>query len=114
MKELDNVDFTYEIIKELEDLKNDIPEFITHFSEISKAALTEGAIDKKTKSLIALSLSIILNSKKCTEFHLQNSISLGANYKELLEILSLVTYMGGGPALMSAEYALKTYHKIKK
>ncbi len=88
--------FIYETLKYLDDLKETIPATIEHFSALSKSALENNVLDKKTKTLIPLSLSILQNSQYCIKFHIESLMLQGLGYKELLEIISIVVYMGGG------------------
>jgi AhpD family alkylhydroperoxidase len=91
------------------------PEMGKHFGEISKAALQQDVLSTKTKQLIALAISIILRSKECVAFHLTNLIKKeGMLAEEMVDILTICVYMGGGPILMSAAEALEEYYQIQQ
>lgn len=98
-------DLTRGISAELGRLRGEIPDALHAFSALGKAACAEGALDKKTKELIAVALSVAARCDPCVGFHTQALVKLGATRAELAETLAMAVYMGGGPSLM---YAAKT------
>ena len=98
-------DLTRGISAELGRLRGEIPDTLQAFSALGKAACAEGALDKKTKELIAVALSVAARCDPCVGFHTQALVRLGATRAELAETLAMAVYMGGGPSLM---YAAKT------
>ena len=76
-----------------------------------KAPTKDGALDKKTKELLALALGIAAHCDGCIGFHTQALAKLGANVEEVTETLGMATYMGGGPSLMYAAQALKAFEE---
>jgi AhpD family alkylhydroperoxidase len=93
-------------------LRNEIPDVMNGFSALAQAATKEGALNKKTKELIALALGIAAHCDGCIGFHMQTLIKLGLTREELLETLSMAVYMGGGPSLMYAADALKAFEEF--
>ncbi|HIG20930.1 MAG TPA: carboxymuconolactone decarboxylase family protein [Henriciella marina] len=77
-------------------------EVLKAFGGLSKAAMTEGALDKKTKELIALAIGVAKQCDACIGFHTQALRKLGATDEEVSEMLGVSVYMGGGPSLMYA------------
>lgn len=98
-------DLTRGISAELGRLRGEIPDALQAFSALGKTACAEGALDKKTKELIAVALSVAARCDPCVGFHTQALVKLGATRAELAETLAMAVYMGGGPSLM---YAAKT------
>lgn len=93
-------------------LRNEIPDVMNGFNALAQAATKEGALNKKTKELIALALGIAAHCDGCIGFHMQTLIKLGLTREELLETLSMAVYMGGGPSLMYAADALKAFEEF--
>ena len=77
-------------------------ELVKAFGGLSRAAMTDGALDKKTKELIALAIGVAKQCDACIGFHTQALRKLGASDEEISEMLGVSVYMGGGPALMYA------------
>lgn len=105
-------EITADISASLAKLRQGIPDVMTGFHSLSQAVNKEGALSKKTKELIALSLGVAGHCDGCIGFHVQALVKLGATKEELLEALGVAIYMGGGPSLMYAADALKAYEEF--
>ena len=90
---------------EIAKLRAEIPDTLRGFSALAKGATQSGALDKKTKELIAIALSVAGRCDPCIGFHVQTYVQLGGTRAELADALGMAVYMGGGPSLM---YAAKT------
>ena len=98
-------DLTRSISADLGKLRGDMPDTLRGFSALAKGATQDGALDKKTKELIAIALSVAARCDPCIGFHVQTYVQLGGTRAELADALGMAVYMGGGPSLM---YAAKT------
>ena len=88
-------------------------ETVNGFNAMSKAALSDGALDKKTKELIALAIGTAKQCDGCIGFHTKALKRLGATDEEVAEALGMVVYMGGGPGLMYAGDAWTAWQALK-
>jgi AhpD family alkylhydroperoxidase len=52
-------------------LRKDIPDTMQAFSALAQAATRDGALDKKTKELIALALGVAARCDGCIGFHME-------------------------------------------
>lgn len=82
------------------------------FSELARAATQDGALDKKTKELIALALGVAARCDACIGFHVQALVKLKASKAEIEETLGMAVYMGGGPSLMYAANAVAAFEEF--
>ncbi len=103
-----------DISKYTAELKKDAPEAIGGFYSMAKAATADGALDKKTKELIALSIGVTQRCDGCIGFHAKALVDLGATRAEISETMSMCVYMGGGPALMYAADALRAFDQFNQ
>ncbi len=94
------------------ELKNSQPDVMKNFHAMANAAIADGALDKKTKELIALAIGVTKQCDGCIGFHTRTLHQLGATRQEVAEMLSVCIYMGGGPALMYAADALRAYDQF--
>lgn len=76
------------------------------FLEMEKAAFSDGALPKKEKELIAVGISVVTNCESCMQWHIEQAVESGANESEVLEAVEVGIEMGGGPATVSARFAL--------
>lgn len=94
------------------ELKKTAPDTMTGFYAMAKAATADGALDKKTKELIALAIGVTQRCDGCIGFHAKALKDLGATREEIAEVLGMSVYMGGGPALMYAADALRAFDQF--
>lgn len=105
-------DITNRISDNLKTLRADIPDTLKGFTTMAQAASKEGALDKKTKELIALAIGISTRCDGCIGFHTQALVKLGVTREEIEETLAMAIYMGGGPSLMYAAEAMHAYKEL--
>jgi AhpD family alkylhydroperoxidase len=94
------------------ELRKTIPEVMQGFGSMAKAATQTKAIDEKTKELIALALGVAAHCDGCLGFHGKALARLGATREEVSEALGMAIYMGGGPSLMYAADALRSFDQF--
>ena len=94
---------------ELRNLRGGASDVMKAFSSIAQSALAQGALDTKTKELIALGISVAVRCDDCIAFHVKAAVDRGASREEVLETLGMAIYMGAGPAAMYASHALGAY-----
>ena len=76
------------------------------FVEMENRAFSDGHLEKKHKELIALGISIFKNCESCMEWHLKQALDSGATYEQIVEAMGVGIEMGGGPATVSARFAM--------
>ena len=107
-------EITRRISTHLKDLRKNIPDTIQGFSALAQAASREGALDKKTKELMALAIGIATRCDGCIGFHTEALVRLGATRQEIEETLGMSVYMGGGPSLMYAADAMLAFEQFSE
>ena len=107
-------ELTKRISGDIRKLRKDIPDTMQAFSALAQAATRDGALDKKTKELIALALGVAARCDGCIGFHTEALVKLGATRQEVEETLGMAIYMGGGPSLMYAADAIAAYEQFEK
>ncbi len=90
-----------EIERLFKNLKKDLPKEVSAFVNFGQIAKQDGAIDKKHKSLILVSLAVASQCELCIAVHIRNAVDEGASKEEILEAALLSVVMGGGPCLMN-------------
>ena len=100
---------TREVSGNLATLRADLPDVLKGFNDLARAASRDGALDKKTKELIALALGVAARCDACIGFHVQALVKLGVSKTELEEALAMAVYMGGGPSLMYSANAMGAF-----
>jgi AhpD family alkylhydroperoxidase len=106
-------DVIQSVSENLATLRGDKPEIMKAFNDMARAATRDGALNKKTKELIALSLGVAAHCDACIGFHAQALVRLGATRDEVEEALGMAIYMGGGPSLMYAANAIAAFEELQ-
>ncbi|WP_425040365.1 carboxymuconolactone decarboxylase family protein [Primorskyibacter sp. S187A] len=102
-------DFMDETVANITALSREMPETVKGFNQMGGAAKKSGALDEKTKELMALGIAIATRCDSCIGFHVKALIRLGITRDELCEALAMATYMGGGPSYAYSAKALKAF-----
>jgi AhpD family alkylhydroperoxidase len=89
-----------------------IPQTMSGFATLSKAAKDNGPLGAKEKEFVALAISIALRCEPCILFHVEALIKAGATREELGDILAMSIQMGGGPSVMYAGHALACWDEL--
>jgi AhpD family alkylhydroperoxidase len=93
-------------------LQKEAPELFDGFNTMSRAAKKPGALDEKTKELIALGIAVSTRCDSCIGFHVKSLVRLKTTRQELCEALEMIGYMGGGPAIAFGAKALEAYDEF--
>lgn len=105
---------TRDITRNLAPLRSHNADVMQGFGALSKAAMAPGALDEKTKELIAMAIGIANRCDGCLGFHAKALVRLGATPEEFRDMLGVAVYMGGGPSLMYAANAQAAYEEFAK
>jgi len=98
-----------EISMEIATLSKSIPETARGFGVMGASAKTSGALDEKTKEVMALGIAVATRCDSCIGFHVKSLIRLGLSREELCEALAMATFMGGGPSYAYSAKALSAF-----
>jgi AhpD family alkylhydroperoxidase len=82
------------------------------FRDMERAAFSEGALPRKTKELIAVGISVRIDCESCMQWHIEQATAAGATMREVLEAVEVAIEMGGGPATLSARFALEVIERL--
>lgn len=84
----------------------------TAFLQMESATYAAGALPKRTKELIAVGISVVIDCESCTEWHITQAARDGASREEVLEAVEVAMEMAGGPATASARFALEVMDEV--
>jgi AhpD family alkylhydroperoxidase len=98
--------------KRMAEVRRGTPDTARAFSELAKAAIAPGALDSKTKELIALAIGITARCDGCLGYHARAAHRLGATREEIIETISVAVYMGGGPSMIYGAEALAAFDEL--
>ncbi|KAA5605502.1 carboxymuconolactone decarboxylase family protein [Roseospira marina] len=108
----DWVQYAKDLSENMETCRKGIPDAWAGFSKMAAGASKDGALEAKTKELIALAIGIAIRCDGCIAFHTRSAIKYGATREEVLETISTAMYMGGGPSSVYGSLALEAYDQF--
>ena len=82
------------------------------FVEMEEATYCDGALSRKTKELIAVGISVVIDCESCMQWHIEQAAAQGANQREVLEAVEVGIEMAGGPGTVSARFALEVMESV--
>ncbi|HEX6469021.1 MAG TPA: carboxymuconolactone decarboxylase family protein [Streptosporangiaceae bacterium] len=88
------------------ELRHAIPHVYAGYKELHDAALAPGALDAKTKELIALAIAVSKECDGCIAAHAHAAVRRGATPDEAAEAIGVTFLMNGGPATV---YGARAY-----
>lgn len=91
------------------ELRHAIPDVYKTFGEFHHASFAAGALDVKTKELIALAIAVIERCDGCIASHSEGAARAGATRQEAAEAIGVTFLMGGGPASIYAPRAYAAF-----
>ena len=77
-----------------------IPDVYRGYAELNTAAMKAGAVDAKTKELIALAVSVTLRCDGCINAHTDAAIKAGATKEEVVDALGVAIMVNAGAAMV--------------
>lgn len=80
------------------ELRRAVPDVYKGFAELHRAAFAPGALDQRTKELIALAIGVVEGCDGCIASHAQAAARAGASKQEAAEAIGVTFLMKGGPA----------------
>ncbi len=90
------------------------PEVMKGFGALHAASTSKGALDGKTKELIALGIAITVRCDGCISFHVHDAMQSGATAEEIAETVSVAILMGGGPSVVYGIEALQALSQFQE
>lgn len=91
------------------ELRRAVPEVYRGFGELHRAAFAAGALDTRTKELVALAVGVVEGCDGCIASHAQAAALAGATRQEAAEAIGVTFLMKGGPATIYGPRAYEAF-----
>ena len=93
-------------------LRRAIPDVYDGYRHMHAAAYAAGALDEKTKELIALAIAVSKECDGCIASHARGAVRTGATESEVAEALGVAIAMNGGPATVYGPRAFAAFREF--
>ncbi len=84
------------------------PDQFAAFRTFSKAVFSAGALDVKTKQLLAVAVAHVTQCPHCIEGHTRQALAAGATPEEIMESIWVAAEMRAGAAYAHSAIAMET------
>jgi len=101
------------LLKLAGNLRKQVPGAMAGFGQLHQKSMSDGALPRKTKELMALAISISSLCEGCVAYHVHDALRAGATREEILETLGVALMMGGGPAMIYGCEALEALEQFE-
>jgi AhpD family alkylhydroperoxidase len=86
-----------------------IPEVYRGFAQMSRAAMADGALDARTKELVALAVSVATKCDGCIAAHAKGAARQGASREQAAEAIGVALFLSGGPGTVYGPRAFDAF-----
>jgi AhpD family alkylhydroperoxidase len=87
---------------------------IDAWRNFSRAVFKEGALDEKTKQLIAVAVAHVTQCPYCIKSHVPQAMKKGATQEEIMEAIWVASEMRAGAAYAHATIAMEAMDELDK
>ena len=94
------------------ELRHAIPQVYAGYKELHDSALAPGALDAKTKELIALAIAVSKECDGCIAAHAHAAVQHGVTPEEAAEAIGVTFLMNGGPASVYGARAFAAFQEF--
>ena len=95
-------------------LRRAIPEVYEGYRQMHAAAYATGALEQKTKELIALAIAVSKECDGCIASHARGAVRTGATEQEVAEALGVAIAMNGGPGTVYGARAFAAFREFQE
>lgn len=95
-------------------LREHVPEVYNAYFALSRAVMTDGALPRKLKELIALAIGVTRECDGCVHAHAGAAARAGATEAEVAEAMGVAILMNGGPGTVWGPRALAAFRELSE
>ncbi len=101
-----------ELRDEYAKLRQAVPDVVSGYAGLHRAAMADGELSAKTKELLALAVAVTRQCDGCIAAHARGAARRGATAQEIAETAGVCILMNGGPATVYGSKALAAYEEF--
>ena len=106
-------DLIQNAMKSFGELAEGNPKIMDGIKAFDEAGSAKGALDAKTRELIAVAVATTTRCDTCIAVHAKAAVAAGATRQELLETLGVAIGLNAGAAFVYSSRALEAFDTLK-
>jgi len=95
------------------DLRAAIPDAFAGFGAMHKGTMSDGALSRSEKEIIATVIAVAQQCDGCIAYHAKSAVRAGAEPEKMAEALGVALLMMGGPATVYGPKAWDAYNEFR-
>ena len=107
----------HEVISDLSaptrSLRDAIPDAWAGFAQMHRGAMSDGALSRAEKEIIATVIAVAQQCDGCIAYHAKSAVRAGAEPEKMAEALGVALLMMGGPATVYGPKAWEAYNEFR-
>lgn len=100
------------LVGQVRNLRDATGDTFDAYSALAQSAMADGALERKTKELLALAVGIARTCEGCVISHARGAFKAGATREEIAEACGVAIMMNGGPGVTYAAKAMAVYDEF--
>jgi AhpD family alkylhydroperoxidase len=94
------------------DLRELIPDVVSSYANMQRAAMSDGALSSGVKELIALAIAVTRECDGCIAAHAKGAARRNVKEEEIAEAMGVAILLNGGPSTVWAPRALAAFREV--
>ena len=94
-------------------LRDAIPDAWAGFGQMHRGAMSDGALSRAEKEIIATVIAVAQQCDGCIAYHAKSAVRAGAESEKMAEALGVALLMMGGPATVYGPKAWEAFNEFK-
>lgn len=94
------------------DLRELIPDVVSGYANMQRAAMADGALSAGVKELIALAIAVTRECDGCIAAHARGAARRNVTEEEVAEAMGVAILLNGGPGTVWAPRALAAFREV--
>jgi len=94
-------------------LRDAIPDAFAGFGAMHKGTMSDGALSRAEKEIIATVIAVAQQCDGCIAYHAKSAVRAGAEPEKMAEALGVALLMMGGPATVYGPKAWEAYNEFR-
>ena len=87
------------------------PGIMEAFGKLHHETMSDGTLSLKTKEMIAVGISIVIQCEHCIQAHVKACVDAGVTVEEMNEVIGVAILMAGGPGTAFGAIALEAMNQ---
>jgi len=94
-------------------LRDAIPDAWAGFAQMHRGAMSDGALSRAEKEIIATVIAVAQQCDGCIAYHAKSAVRAGAEPEKMAEALGVALLMMGGPGTVYPPKAWEAFNEFK-